>query len=103
MVFGIRRPITVGIQAPVDVHRETRIGARTKIAICGNPKIIDLVIAVARQLGVEFADVYVPLDGIFRVASDGVDPAHWAADAIHPTPAGHALIADAWVKAVEAG
>jgi len=61
------------------------------------------IIAVARQLGEEFADVYVPLDELFRKASDGVDPAHWADDAIHPTPAGHALIADAWVKAVEAG
>ena len=65
-------------------------------------KTLDAVVAVARNLADEFADVYVPLDGLFRQASNGVNPAHWAADAIHPTPAGHALIADAWVRAVEA-
>ncbi len=63
---------------------------------------LDPMIAVAKRLAAEFAAVYVPLDDMFQAASADVDPAHWAADAIHPTPAGHALIAEAWIKAVEA-
>ncbi|MCK4600991.1 MAG: SGNH/GDSL hydrolase family protein [Phycisphaerae bacterium] len=65
-------------------------------------KHIDPIIAVARKLADEFADVYIPLDEMFDEASRRAEPAVWAADAIHPTLAGHALIADAWVKAVEA-
>jgi len=63
---------------------------------------LDPMIAAARKLAREFDAIYVPLDDLFQAASADVDPAHWSADAIHPTPAGHALIAEAWIRAVEA-
>jgi lysophospholipase L1-like esterase len=47
--------------------------------------------------------VLVPLDGIFAAAADKRDPAFWTPDGVHPTPPGHALIAQAWLRAVRAG
>ncbi|MBN1933543.1 MAG: GDSL family lipase, partial [Anaerolineae bacterium] len=61
---------------------------------------LDPKIAVARDLAREFGAIYVPLDGILAQASTRRAPAFWAADGVHPTPAGHALIAQAWLKAV---
>ena len=63
---------------------------------------LDPKIAVVRTLAREFEAVYVPLDGIFAQASAVREPAFWAADGVHPTPAGHALIAQAWLRAVGA-
>jgi len=63
---------------------------------------LDPIIAAARKLARDFDAISVPLDDLFQAASAEVAPAHWSADAIHPTPAGHALIAEAWIRAVEA-
>jgi acyl-CoA thioesterase-1 len=46
--------------------------------------------------------LYVPLDGLFAAASTLTEPAYWAPDGVHPSPAGHELIANAWLKAVGA-
>ncbi len=62
-----------------------------------NPKI-DIV----RDLAREFEAILVPLDGIFAAASAKREPAFWAPDGVHPSPAGHALIARAWIDAMEA-
>ena len=64
---------------------------------------LDPVIQIARKLSEEFDAVYVPFDEMFQAASEIAAPAHWAPDAIHPAPAGHALMAEAWLKAVETG
>jgi acyl-CoA thioesterase-1 len=61
---------------------------------------LDPKIAAVRRLAREFADVYVPLDGIFAEACTRVTPEYWAADGVHPTGAGHAFIALEWLKAV---
>lgn len=63
---------------------------------------LDPKIQAVRELAREFKTLYVPLDGLFAAASAQVDPAYWAEDGVHPTPAGHQLIAEAWLKAVEA-
>lgn len=63
---------------------------------------LDPKIDAARRLAREFDAVYVPMDGVFNAASTRYDPAYWAADGVHPTPAGHALIAREWLKAVGA-
>lgn len=63
-----------------------------------NPKI-DAV----RRLARKFADAYVPLDGIFASASCRREAKFWASDGVHPTNAGHALIADAWFKYTNLG
>lgn len=51
------------------------------------------IIAV-RELAAEFGAPYVPLDGIFAAACTQQPPAYWAADGVHPTFAGHCLIAE---------
>jgi acyl-CoA thioesterase-1 len=59
-------------------------------------------IAVLRNLAREYQALLVPLDGIFTQAATRRPPAFWAADGVHPTPAGHALIAQAWLRALRA-
>ncbi|MEK0315806.1 SGNH/GDSL hydrolase family protein [Cohnella sp. 56] len=61
---------------------------------------LDPKIQAVRELAREFSAAYVPLDGLFAAASSRVDPAYWAGDGVHPSPAGHALIAKAWLDAV---
>ena len=62
-----------------------------------NPKI-----EVVRDLAREFEAVLVPLDGLFAAACAQREPEFWAPDGVHPSPAGHALIARAWIDAMEA-
>lgn len=63
---------------------------------------LDPKIAVVRQLAREFHAMLVPLDGIFAQACARREPAFWAADGVHPSNAGHALIAQSWLRAVRA-
>lgn len=55
---------------------------------------------VVRQLADEFGAIYVPFQSMFDTALAQAEPAEWAADGVHPTPAGHRLMADAWLAAV---
>ena len=61
---------------------------------------LDPKIQAVRRLAKEFEAIYVPLDGIFAAACTKREPEFWAADGVHPTNAGHALIAQAWLDAV---
>ncbi len=61
---------------------------------------LDAKIDIVRQLAREFAALYVPLDGVFAAAALHLPLEDWIPDGIHPTPAGHALIAQQWLKAV---
>ena len=54
-----------------------------------NPKI-----DVVRKLAVEFGAELLPLDGLFAQAATQAPAAYWAGDGVHPSPAGHALIAE---------
>jgi len=63
---------------------------------------LDPRIYVVRSLAREFGAILVPLDGIFAEASLRRECAYWAPDGVHPTPAGCALIALSWLKAVGA-
>jgi len=64
-------------------------------------KELDSRIHVVRSLAREFHAAFVPLDGIFAHAATRRDPTFWAADGVHPSPAGHALIAQAWLDAAQ--
>jgi lysophospholipase L1-like esterase len=59
---------------------------------------LDPKINSSRELALEYADAYVPLDGIFAALSCRQRPAYWAADGVHPTIAGHMLIAEKWME-----
>jgi len=61
---------------------------------------LDPKISAARRLAREFDALYVPLDGIFAAAATQREMRTWAGDGVHPTPAGHALIAQTWLRAV---
>jgi acyl-CoA thioesterase-1 len=63
---------------------------------------LDPKINAVRELAREFGALLVPLDGLFAQASTRADAAEWASDGVHPTPAGSALIAKAWLEAVGA-
>jgi len=59
---------------------------------------LDPKIEVVRKLAKEFNTLLVPLDSIFKKASSTHSPEFWSADGVHPTSAGHALIARAWLN-----
>ncbi|OXM85751.1 SGNH/GDSL hydrolase family protein [Paenibacillus rigui] len=61
---------------------------------------LDPKIHIVRDLAREFNALLVPLDGLLAQASTLAPPGFWAPDGVHPTPAGHALIAKAWLKAM---
>lgn len=62
---------------------------------------LDPKIQAARELAREFSALYIPLDGLFAAASAHLPCSYWASDGVHPSLAGHALIAQAWIEAVE--
>lgn len=63
---------------------------------------LDPKIQAVRELAREFDTLYIPLDGLFAEASIKREPEFWAPDGVHPSQAGHAFIAQAWLKAVKA-
>jgi lysophospholipase L1-like esterase len=56
--------------------------------------------AAAKEVARQASATFVPLQHAFDKASARTGPAYWTADGVHPTPAGHALIAEEWRKAV---
>lgn len=63
---------------------------------------LDPKIQIVRNLAREFEAILIPLDGIFAEVAALREPAFWAADGVHPSSAGHALIARTWLQAVKA-
>ncbi len=64
---------------------------------------LDPRIGVTRRLAHEFGALLVPADGLFaQAAAAGGDPRVWCDDGVHPTHAGHALLARAWLSTVGA-
>lgn len=63
---------------------------------------LDPKIAVVRKLAREYRALYVPFDGLFAQAATQREPAFWAPDGVHPSDAGHALMAQAWLRTVKA-
>ncbi|MBQ7364404.1 MAG: SGNH/GDSL hydrolase family protein [Clostridia bacterium] len=57
-------------------------------------------IEITRKLAREFADAYIPMDGLFAMASVGKEPTYWAQDGVHPTEAGAKLMADYYLNAI---
>lgn len=63
---------------------------------------LDPKITVVRDLAREFADIFIPTDGILNQASVYQSPEYWSRDGVHPTTKGHGLIARAWLQSVKA-
>jgi len=63
---------------------------------------LDPKIAVVRKLAREYGAILVPFDGLFAQASTRRPPEFWAEDGVHPSEAGHALMAQSWLRAIQA-
>ena len=57
--------------------------------------------AVVRKLAAEFRAPFVPFQQVFDEAVLTAPPEYWAPDGVHPSAAGHLLMSDAWLKAVD--
>lgn len=55
---------------------------------------------VVRELAEEYDAALVPADDLFVAAAARTAPQDWAYDGVHPTEAGHALLAEAWLETV---
>jgi lysophospholipase L1-like esterase len=56
--------------------------------------------AVAKKLAEELKLTFVPFQEMFDKAVESAPPAYWAGDGVHPTLAGHALMAKTWREVV---
>ena len=56
--------------------------------------------AAAKRVAEGVAAIWVPFHEMFEkaTASETTPPVHWAADGVHPTMAGHALMAKTWLE-----
>lgn len=57
-------------------------------------------IDITRSLAREFADYYIPLDGIMAKACVGEDMYHWSADGVHPNDNGSEFIGRVYADAI---
>jgi lysophospholipase L1-like esterase len=90
----------------------TRAALPTAVVIVGEPFVLrcgvvdarwfpefDRRRAVAAALAGSYADCFIPHQALFDEASGRVEsPSYWALDGVHPTLAGHRLMADAWLR-----
>lgn len=61
---------------------------------------LDPKIQIVRRLAREFADVYIPTDGLFASGLIGCDPMCYSADGVHPNEEGAVFIAEYYADAV---
>jgi len=57
--------------------------------------------ATAKKIAADFGLSFLPLQKMFDDACKICPASYWLADGVHPTPAGHQLIADAWLDLFE--
>ena len=62
---------------------------------------VDLRREVVRQLAGQYGAACIDTQALFDQAAAGSRPEDWAADGVHPTPAGHWLLAQAWLRCFE--
>jgi len=62
---------------------------------------IDQRRAVVKKLAGEFNAVFVPFQEMFDAAVKLAPPEYWAGDGVHPSAAGHQLMAQTWQTAVK--
>ena len=54
---------------------------------------------IVKNLAAETGATFLPLQSIFNNALGRAPADHWLRDGVHPTIAGHSLMADEWIKA----
>jgi lysophospholipase L1-like esterase len=78
--------------SPFLVHVDDRIGRMRED--------LDPKIGIIRKLADEFDAIWVDFDAAFISAQRRHIPAYWAEDGVHPSDAGHALMAETWLGIV---
>jgi len=58
--------------------------------------------AAAKEVADAFHATFVPFQAMFDEAVKYAPAAHWAADGVHPTPAGASLMAHTWLRTAAA-
>ncbi|MFD9895182.1 SGNH/GDSL hydrolase family protein [Amycolatopsis sp. NPDC059027] len=61
---------------------------------------LDPKIQVVRELAREYGAHLLAADDMFAELAATTEPEHWSEDGVHPTPAGHAALAAAWLRLV---
>ncbi|MGI5156897.1 SGNH/GDSL hydrolase family protein [Microbispora sp. CA-102843] len=61
---------------------------------------LDPKIQVVRELARKHGAHLLAADGMFAELAATTGPEYWAADGVHPTPAGHAALSAAWLRLV---
>lgn len=61
---------------------------------------LDPKIQIVRKLAREYADAYLPMDGLLAAGYIGTEPTVYAADGVHPTEEGARFIGDYYLEAV---
>lgn len=59
---------------------------------------MDVRRAIVKSLAEEFGATFVPFQSVLDNALQRAPANVWLGDGVHPTPAGHALIADTWIQ-----
>jgi lysophospholipase L1-like esterase len=59
---------------------------------------IDARRVVAANIAKDYRTMWIPAQEIFNAAAKLAPAEYWLGDGVHPTAAGHQLLADAWVK-----
>ncbi|WP_136609067.1 SGNH/GDSL hydrolase family protein [Paenibacillus dokdonensis] len=60
-------------------------------------KLVGTYQGIVRQLSEEFQTVFVPLQDAFDEAAQRAEPSYWLFDGVHPSGAGHDVIARRWL------
>lgn len=55
---------------------------------------------VVKKLAEEFNAIFIPAQSLFDEAAKLAPSTYWLGDGVHPTPAGHRILANAWEKAM---
>ncbi|WP_213653042.1 SGNH/GDSL hydrolase family protein [Paenibacillus sp. J23TS9] len=63
-------------------------------------KLVGTYQGIVRQLSEEFQTVFVPLQDAFDEAVQRAEPSYWLFDGVHPSGAGHDVIARRWLEVV---
>lgn len=63
---------------------------------------LDPKIQVVRELARQYADYYIPMDGIYAsLCANTYTPTELTEDGVHPSQLGHAVLAEAYLKTLE--
>ncbi|RSS52253.1 hypothetical protein EF912_19830 [Streptomyces sp. WAC07061] len=95
------RPVT-WLNTGISGHKVTDLEARWRTDVLDARTDLDPKIQAVRRLARRYGAHLIAADGMFAELSTrtGAGPEYWAADGVHPTPAGHAALAAAWLRLV---